>query len=105
LGAKFFGLGGAIAGATAMHSEAQVGTIAIKVLFEGFNPPAVLLPIIESSVSKSDELYTQAFMFAQELYGIFEGVILNNKAEKEKHGGSVKVGTKKSKTDTAKSVK
>ncbi len=83
VGAAVFGLGGAIAGATAMHSDAQVGILAVRVLLDDMRSPSVLFTILSHSVDKNSPVYLNAFQSAQEVYGIFEGVVRYNRQHRE----------------------
>lgn len=81
VGAAIFGLGGALAGATAMHSDAQVGVLAVRLMLDDIRNPSVLISFLSSSVDKSSQIYLNAFQEAQEVYGIFEGVIRINERQ------------------------
>lgn len=82
VGAAVFGLGGAIAGATAMHGDAQVGILAVRILMDDLRSPSVMFTVLSTSLDKNSPAYLSSFQQAQELYGIFEGVVRYNRTHK-----------------------
>jgi len=85
VGAAVFGLGGALAGATAMHSDSQVGVLAIRLLLDDMRTPSVMFTILSVSVDKNSPAYLSSFQMAQELYGVFEGVVRINELQRQRN--------------------
>ncbi len=85
IGAAAFGLGGALAGATAMHNAEAVGHISIRVYLDDSSMPSLTITVLNTSMQKSTQAYLNSFNAAQQLYTEFESIIrLNRKAQEEK---------------------
>lgn len=80
VGAALFGLGGALAGATAMNSSENCGHLSVRVLIDDAAISSVTVPTLNCSLRKSDEGYTAAFSLAQQIYNEFEGIVHYNRA-------------------------
>ena len=55
IGAATFGLGGAIAGATAMHNAEAVGHISIRVYLDDASMPSLTITVLNTSMKKSTQ--------------------------------------------------
>lgn len=74
-GAALFGLGGAIAGSTAMHAAEHGGHLSVRVLIDDTRINNLTITLLNESVRKSDPQYLNAFNSAQRIYNEFEGII------------------------------
>lgn len=83
IGAAMFGLGGALAGTTAMHNAEHCGHLSVRVLINDMQTPSITIPILNASVSKSSEHYVNCFRKAQEVYNEFEGIVQYNRAAQQ----------------------
>lgn len=93
IGAAFLGLGGAIAGATAMSNDAHVGVLAVRLLLEDMKIPSLMISVLKASTDKSSQEYQNFFYIAQEIYGIFEGLMrVNDQARRQAQAPSNTVG-------------
>lgn len=85
IGAAAFGLGGALAGATAMHNAEAVGHISIRVYMDDATMPSLTITVLNTSMQKSTQAYLNSFNAAQQLYTEFESIVrLNRKAQEDK---------------------
>jgi hypothetical protein len=78
VGAALFGLGGALAGATAMSNTEHGGHISVRVLMNDNHMPSLTITILNMSIMKSDPVYLSAFDTAQKIYNEFEGIVRMN---------------------------
>ncbi len=93
IGAAFLGLGGAIAGATAMSNDAVVGVLAVRLLIEDMKMPSVMISVLRTSTNKASQEYQNLFFLAQEVYGIFEGIVrVNEQARRQAQAQATTAG-------------
>lgn len=83
IGAAMFGLGGALAGSTAMHNAEHCGHLSVRVLINDLRTPSLTLPFLNSSVAKSSDIYLRNFQLAQEVYNEFEGIVQYNRTAQQ----------------------
>lgn len=77
-GAALFGLGGAVAGATAMNNAEHGGHISVRVLLNDDHMPSLTITVMNASIKKSEPAYLEAFENAQKIYNEFEGIVRMN---------------------------
>ncbi|MEA4998983.1 MAG: SHOCT domain-containing protein [Candidatus Limiplasma sp.] len=80
VGAALFGLGGALAGATAMNKSENVGYLSVRLFIDDVSVSSLTITALNASAMKSSEYYLKAYDLAQQVYNEFEGIIRVNRA-------------------------
>lgn len=83
IGAAMLGLGGAIAGSTAMHNAEHCGHLSVRVLINDLRTPSITIPFLTVTAAKSSEVYLKAFNLAQQVYNELEGIVQYNRAAQQ----------------------
>ena len=79
VGAALFGLGGALAGATAMNKSENVGYLSVRLFIDDVSVSSLTITALNVSADKSSEYYLKAYDLAQQVYNEFEGIIRVNR--------------------------
>ena len=79
VGAALFGLGGALAGATATNKSENVGYLSVRLYIDDVSISSLTITALNVSAAKSGDYYLKAFDVAQQVYNEFEGIIRVNR--------------------------
>lgn len=79
VGAALFGLGGALAGATAMNKSENVGYLSVRLFIDDISISSLTITALNVSAVKNSEYYLKAYDVAQQVYNEFEGIIRLNR--------------------------
>ena len=92
-GAALFGLGGALAGSTAMNSAEHVGHLSVRLFLDDPALPSLTITVLNTSMIKSSNEFLKLFDNAQQLYNEFEGIVrMNRRALEAKEKPPVQSG-------------
>jgi len=78
-GAALFGLGGAVAGSTAMSNAEHVGHLSVRLFLDNQSIPSLTVTALNISMIKSSDDFLKLFDNTQQLYNEFEGIVRMNR--------------------------
>jgi hypothetical protein len=79
---SFMGLGVASVSGTVPSETSVVGALAVRILMDEITQSSLVIHVLSASLPKASDGYLAAFRRAQEIYGIFEGIVRINEAER-----------------------